>query len=364
MALPIGLPKHGLVVAAAAGVVVACLLRRRKRAMSLSNWRITVDVGRGGDADAYYVESVDDPRVRFRGPDASNRGIHGIPHPPFITNPNWDALRATPGLLRSGDVVVASFPKTGTTLTEQIVLLLLAGGDASKLDPSTQNEWSDDRGHGKYWVEKVVARGGGGGGGAASSKERRMALETFDALPAPRVVKTHAPYSIFLGADVRTGDLLPGVKVVYVTRDARDACVSAYYHAANPQKLGWPFEAWATAWASGLFEHGTIWDHRRSWRTQRAKTPDQVLWLRYEDVLAEPRREIARVAAFLGVDATPELVERTHEASTFAAMKRTAGKMSSFYRKGEAGDSKGHFDATLDADFQAIEAREAPGGAR
>ena len=80
----------------------------------------------------------------------------GIPHPPFITNPNWDALRAAPDLLRPSDVVIASFPKTGTTLTEQVVLALLAGGDGAKLDPSSQNEWSDARGHGKYQGSKRV----------------------------------------------------------------------------------------------------------------------------------------------------------------------------------------------------------------
>ena len=283
----------------------------------------------------------------------------GIPHPPFITNPNWDALRAAPGLLRSSDVVVASFPKTGTTLTEQVVLALLAGGDGAKLDPSSQNEWSDARGHGKYWVEKVAAVPGAGDG---TGGELRMPLAKFASLPAPRVVKTHAPAEIFLGTDVATGALVPGLRIVYVTRDARDACVSAYYHAASPFKLGWPFAAWAKAWASGLFEHGTIWDHRRGWRARARESPDQVLWLRYEDVLADPEREIARVAAFVGVDATPELMHKVNALSNFDAMKRKAGKMAYFYRKGSAGDAKGHFDETLGAEFLAIEAREAASG--
>ena len=212
---------------------------------------------------------------------------------------------------------------------------------------------------GKYWVEKVAAVPGAGDGRGG---ELRMPLAKFASLPAPRVVKTHAPSEVFLGTDVATGALVPGLRIVYVTRDARDACVSAYYHAASPFKLGWPFAAWAKAWASGLFEHGTIWDHRRGWRARARESPDQVLWLRYEDVLADPEREISRVAAFVGVDATPELMHKVNALSNFDAMKQKAGKMAYFYRKGSAGDAKGHFDETLGAEFLAIEAREAASG--
>ena len=92
------------------------------------------------------------------------------------------------------------------------------------------------------------------------------------------------------------------------------------------------------------------------------EAPDQVLWLRYEEVLADPEREIARVAAFVGVDATPELMQKVNALSNFDAMKQKAGKMAYFYRKGSAGDAKGHFDETLGAEFLAIEAREAASG--
>ena len=40
---------------------------------------------------------------------------------------------------RKSDVVITTFPKCGTTLTEQVVLLLLNGGDAAALDPLSKN---------------------------------------------------------------------------------------------------------------------------------------------------------------------------------------------------------------------------------
>lgn len=346
--------------AAAVGAAFVILLRyaARRRKGGLAAWRIVVEPGRGGAPDEYVVERVDGTPGRFVAPDASNRGIHGVPHPPFIRQPNWDALRSAGGLFRESDVVVASFPKTGTTLTEQIVLSLLAGGDAAKLDPSTQNEWDAARGHGKYWVEKVDALGDGS---AAEGKRRRLTLAEFAALPSPRVVKTHAPFGLFLGASP-SGDLLPGLKVLYVTRDAKDACVSSFYHAANPSALGWAFTAWAKAWACGLFEHGDIWAHRRGWRAAPSAAGPGILWLRYEELLSDPDREIRRIAAFIGVDASEELVAKTRTNAAFDAMKAKAGAMTTFYRRGATGDAKAHFDAATAADFDAIEAREAAAG--
>ena len=88
-----------------------------------------------------------------------------------------------------------------------------------------------------------------------------MTLAEFDAIAGPRVLKTHAPRHMFLATvprdppslspDPSPEPLAPGVKVIYVSRNAKDACTSAYYHAANPHRLGIPFDAWASIWMSG-----------------------------------------------------------------------------------------------------------------
>tara|TARA_B110000090_G_C13040916_1_gene315635 strand:- start:35 stop:436 length:402 start_codon:yes stop_codon:yes gene_type:complete len=50
---------------------------------------------------------------------------------------------------RPSDIVIATFPKCGTTLTEQVVLLLLNGGDAAALDPLSKNSANLTGGLGK-----------------------------------------------------------------------------------------------------------------------------------------------------------------------------------------------------------------------
>merc|ERR1712099_108187 len=60
-------------------------------------------------------------------------------------------------LYRPTDIVVATYPKCGTTFAEQIVLLLLNDGEVDKLDPSTQNALqASDTGIGKIWAETCV----------------------------------------------------------------------------------------------------------------------------------------------------------------------------------------------------------------
>ena len=109
---------------------------------------------------------------------------------------------------------MASYPKTGTTWVEQIVLLLLHGADA-KLDPASRNTYNARRNPlGCVWLEPMVA----------SARRARMSLNQFADLPAPRVLKSHAPFDAFLGTRGSTDNASlanlrqTGLKVIYVAR--------------------------------------------------------------------------------------------------------------------------------------------------
>ena len=150
------------------------------------------------------------------------------------------------------DIHVVTFPKCGTTFTEQIVLLLLNGGDASSLDPKHQNGYSKDapeRG-GKVWIESSVrVHAKDFELDPPNRRARKLTLEEFNAIASPRVIKTHAPRDLFLAtlpcsppslsdsSRCRPEPLAPGIKVVYTSRQAKDAVVSAYYHAKVSEGL-------------------------------------------------------------------------------------------------------------------------------
>lgn len=319
----------------------------KERSLSLSAWHVVKD------GVNQWIERIDNSSERYKCLDGGNL-VQGYPHPPFITQDNWNGLR-THVQWRPTDIVVATFPKCGTTFTEQVVLLLLNGGDPTLLTPETQNAYNKKTGSGKVWVEGMVKVD-------LNSPEdpgaKPMSPKEFNTLPEPRLIKTHAPRSMFLCTD-KSGKILPGVKIIYTTRNARDACVSSYYHAWNPYKSGWPFDAWVKCWVSGCFEHGTWYNHVKNW-WKEACTNEQVLWVHYEDMVKHPKEEITRIAKFLNIELNDDTLTKVITHSRFNKMKERS-KDHWMFRKGKVGDHRAHFKGKLAEEFDQIYAKEMQG---
>ena len=195
--------------------------------------------------------------------------VRGTYFSPWLGADRWEEVAAAVKL-RGSDVVVATFPKSGTTLAEQAVLLFQSGA----LDPGVLAMARDKNALGrrparetagaKVWPEACLLVPKGDPGEAARGAEfAPLAVEDFDAMPAPRLVKTHAPSHLVVG---EVGGSLGGgksaaPKFVVVVRSPKDVVVSSYYHAWNPAKSGWPFSAWVAAWLSGTTPSGswTAW---------------------------------------------------------------------------------------------------------
>ena len=165
---------------------------------------------------------------------------------------------------------IVTYPKCGTTWIEQCVLLLQHRGDVSKMNPSTKNTYTPIR------TASASSSGEGGGKGGTSSSSGKiwpeacieqnpsiflqsgpefflLSINEFDQAPSPRILKSHALLitgrgspSHLSGSGCSSGGdeskeefaLPEGVKVIIVTRNPLDACVSSYYHAWNPCKVG------------------------------------------------------------------------------------------------------------------------------
>ena len=270
---------------------------------------------------------------------------------------------------RLGDVVVCTYPKCGTTLTEQIVLLLLNGGDAAALDPLSKNATNSTGKFGKVWPEVCVRPDAECTGERGGPEEFvKMTLADFDGLPAPRVIKTHARARDLLGVrrpvppedpPTRSAVLADGAKYIVAARNPYDAVASAFYHAWNPHRSGWPFAAWVEAWLLADAHSGcggwASW--LRGWHDV-AQSPEgrgRVLWIHYEEMLKNPEAEVRRVAAFIGiaVDEDDGLIRRVVEGSSFGAMKAAAeaaaakggrSNTAGHLRKGKRGNGLEHFD--------------------
>ncbi len=217
---------------------------------------------------------------------------------------------------RDDDIVITTPYKCGTTWTQRIACALLHGPD----QPMTRDlsPWIDARFTGP--IESTAA--------AANAQPHRRFLKSHLALDG-----------------IRWDDR---VRFVVVGRDTRDVFMSLLNHydaytdvamaALNdgdrpgeplPRFDGDAHALWR-AWISrGWFdweEDGwPFWSHHHhlgTWWTARDRP--NVLLLHHADLKADPTTEIARLAAFLGLELTPEQLAEVVRVTTFDAMKQEA----------------------------------------
>lgn len=279
--------------------------------------------------------------------------VNGVPHTRFCGQSRWEHLDKNIHY-KPDDIVIASYPKCGTTWSEQCVLLLLNHGDASKLNPATKNTYlagSDLQG--KVWPEACLDQKAESTMGPEATP---LSFEDFAAIPFRRVIKSHATPALLLGCDKQGVDRLPPtVKVLVVTRNPMDACVSSYYHAFNPFKSGWPFDAWASVWLDGLVSFGGWFPWVKDWLRDCRAHPERCLWIQYEDLQKNPHQTVRTVAEFIGVEADAATIDKVVQLSSFDSMKTQAeskgGDTMGHLRQGKSGAWRSHFDAALAQKF-------------
>lgn len=352
--------------------------------MSLNKWTLK-ELSSGGTSVVATTsnqgeEPVEEPQLESYDYTFANSLVRGVPHPQFIDPQGFEAQQKALRF-RKGDIFVSTYSKCGTTLTEQIVLLLLNGGDATDLNPLHKNtlDCASKKGPpriGKVWPEMAVVDGlqdcrltsGGPKKACMGEGKARMSVQEFDELPSPRILKSHEPMSLFLGAN-NHGSLVDGIKVIYVTRNPFDACVSCYYHpkpGVSPATTGCSFDAFCKLWLSDRVEFGGWIQHVKGWyqqykRSTMGQEDKQILWISYESLVGQPHASIRRIAEFLEVPSNDALVDRVATGCNFKSVKDSALKLIangaqgdvSHLRKGKVGDWKNHFSVELREQFEA-----------
>ncbi len=217
-----------------------------------------------------------------------------------------------------GDVFVATYPKCGTTWMQYIVYLLLHAGE-----PLPRGERLD----------------------AVFPHLEEVGDAVVRALRSPRLIKTHLPFE-------RT-PRNPRARYIVVARNPFDCAVSFYHHTRGFVRhydfADGTFDEFFECFILGEVDFGDYFDHLTSW-LPHARDPN-VLFLTYEQMLADPAAAVAAVGGFLGgpaapIAAEPALVARIVAASSFDSMSRDQRRWSSarpanmpeFVRKGVAGD--------------------------
>ncbi|XP_046568190.1 sulfotransferase 1A2-like [Haliotis rubra] len=232
-----------------------------------------------------------------------------------LPNGDINAFRNLTGVnVRSDDIMVSAYPKSGSHWVMEVIHFLLAGSlDVDEL-------------------QKMVTM-------MDSSPET-----SYRDLPSPRILNTHLRLEQ-LPADV----LKKKVKLICVLRNPMDVAVSYYnfLRVLTFTDYNGKWNNFCRPYFNGKFCYGSWFDHTRHWEEVKKDNPDHpILTLFYEDFKENPVREAKKLRNFLGVDKSDGFVKQVCEHCDFQSMQKRKGttKMGKYaFRKGEVGDWKNWF---------------------
>ncbi|NWZ23586.1 ST1C1 Sulfotransferase, partial [Asarcornis scutulata] len=241
---------------------------------------------------------------------------------------------------RPDDLLIATYAKAGTTWTQEIVDMIQQNGDIEKCRRA-----STYRRHPflEWYMPDPSPNG----------------LELAEAMPSPRTMKTHLPVQM-----VPPSFWEQNCKIIYVARNAKDNLVSYYHFHRMNKALPDPgtMEEFMEKFMAGKVLWGSWYDHVKGW--WKAKDKHRILYLFYEDMKENPKREIQKIMKFMGKDLEQEVLNKIIHNTSFEIMKENpmanytkdfVGLMdhsvSPFMRKGVVGDWKNYFTVAQNKKF-------------
>ena len=183
------------------------------------------------------------------------------------------------------DTFVVSYPRSGNTWTRFLI--------ANLVHPDKEVSFAN--------IEQLIPD---------TSSQSNRALK---ATPRPRIIKTHEYF------DHRYP------KTIYIVRDPRDVALSYYDFQRKYMQIddAYPLEQYVDDFVSGKLISigwGTWGENVASWIYTRGKR-NNFLLMRYEDMMKNTERELARISEFLDIPLEQQRLKRAIESSSADRMR-------------------------------------------
>ncbi|XP_046383768.1 luciferin sulfotransferase-like [Ischnura elegans] len=257
--------------------------------------------------------------------------------------------------VRQDDTWVISYPRTGSTWTQELVWLL---GNNLNFEAAESIQ------HQRAPLLEMSALMSNEGDIMGFLDNFGNSVDIVDNMPSPRFIKTHLPWHL-LPRQMET--VKP--KIIYVARNPKDMCVSYYHYCCLVHRMtGNSFEEFCNLFLRSRTPMGSFWEHVfQFW--ERRHEPN-ILFLKYEDMKRDLQKEIKNVANFMGMKISEEDVLRLEEYLSFGSMQKNpavnlqplmstlrgndymgAQDRPNFIRKGKVGDWKNYMTPELATKF-------------
>ncbi|XP_068919844.1 sulfotransferase 1A1-like isoform X2 [Petaurus breviceps papuanus] len=242
------------------------------------------------------------------------------------------------------DVLISTYPKSGTTWVSEILDRIYHWGDQEKCQQAPIF-------HRVPFLEFKVP-------------EFPSGMEVLKETPAPRLLKTHLPLSLLPQALLDRK-----IKIIYMARNAKDVAVSYFnfYKMAKVHPDPGTWEDFLETFMTEKVSYGSWYQHVKEWWELRKQYP--LLYLFYEDMKKDPKREIQKITEFVGQPLPEDILDQIVQQTSFKKMKENPmtnystipdeimdHTISPFMRKGTTGDWKNTFTVAqnerFDADYE------------
>lgn len=230
-------------------------------------------------------------------------------------------------VFRSDDILVATCSRSGTTLTQEIVWQIVNHEVVKK------DETYGSLAHRFPFFEfNLEFRG----------LSEPNPVDTLPTWTKPRLIKTHLPYSLIHDQFEKVNP-----KMIVVLRNPKDNVVSCFNFYTGHQiiKEGTAFVDYWNSYMSSESINGNFCDLNLQWWHLRDR--ENVLIVRYEDIIQQPFQEVRKIAMFLGYSLSAEKIDTIVHNTTFDVMSKNRdlnttlkSGVGTFMRKGKVGDWK------------------------